>query len=213
MKNSYFFVRIKYNIYYHVYEGDYGVKKRNIILIMIFIVFSTILPFLIESLYKIGEHNPIISTIYTQSDILGYISSVLAFLLALIAIFLDVSNNNIKLALDYGSMFDGSNHCARINIINNGNIDCEIENIYLLNRGRLYIELFDDFVSPYEHKAKSSKPILIKMTELNKKINEIKENGNYKRFKIRICLTTNKNIDISAKKLIKFLFLVNNAKG
>jgi len=189
------------------------VKKRNICFIVLFIVFSAILPFLIEWLYKIGETNPLITSMYNQSDLLSYISSVLAFLLALIAIFLDVSNNDIKLALDYGTMADKGELCARINIINNGNIDCEIQNIYLFGKGRLYIELFDNFESPYEHKAKSSKPMLIKMTELNEKVNEIKEHGKSKHYKIRISLTTNKNIDISDKKLTKFLFLVNNARG
>jgi len=179
-------------------------KRRNLVFIISFVLLSFILPFAIEGLCAIVEKNQVITTTYTQSDILGYISSVLAFLLAMIAIFIDISNNDIKLTLDYGIKPKGQDRFARINIVNDSNIDCEIENICLTNTGKRYVELFDDFVSPFELKAKSGEPILIKVSELIEKIDEIKE-GKYKHFKIRICLTTGKDVDISDKKINKFI--------
>lgn len=107
-------------------------KYRKIILIFSFI--CVILPFFVEWLYILGETYPIISTIYTQSDVLGYISASIGLIVSLIALCLSLSATEVNMELSHASTVNEFfKDEVVIEIKNLNNFDCDVNSIEICN--------------------------------------------------------------------------------
>ena len=164
------------------------------------------LPFIIECLFKVGDVCPVVITNYSQSDILSYIITVIAAILALIAIVISISSKDIKLTISSAFFSDKSKSFARIMINNNGIIDCSIQYIYLMHKkSRTYDQIY---TKPFEIKAKNHHCIDIDFVEFKTTIEEfnghlLKKGYRNKKIYLSIHLATNEEIILRAKEVEK----------
>lgn len=101
-------------------------RLRYISLLIIFILISMFLPHLIEMSYN--TDNPIIIWSYSQADILNYLAAILGIIIALVALFLAIDENRVKLKFDIASTVDDDNDlCFIFKIINSSNVYCKIQ--------------------------------------------------------------------------------------
>lgn len=95
-------------------------RKRNILLLILFIILVVLMPFIIELSYSI--ESPLIVWGYTQSDILIYIATVIGLIIAMTALFLTLDENHEKVEIDV----DMDRGDFEFRIKNKGNVPFEI---------------------------------------------------------------------------------------
>jgi hypothetical protein len=101
-------------------------RLRYFLLLAIFVLICIFLPHLVESAYN--TNNPIIIWSYTQSDILNYSAAVLGVIIALVALFLVIDENSIKIRFDISSTVDDENDlCFIFRVINESKVYVKVE--------------------------------------------------------------------------------------
>ena len=120
------------------------IKKKFIILGIIFVVLILSLPFVIDALYNLGETYPLIVLSFTRAEMLSYISSILGLLIALLAIIISILQGQPKIeitkeiALIQDSDFNSlGNTFYTISVRNKSAIEVEIKNIGLISKNKL----------------------------------------------------------------------------
>ena len=183
-------------------------KRKYWILLLAFLCVCFTLPFLVERMYIIGEQYPIIYTNYSQSDVLGYISSVIGLIVSVLAILLSIQANEIDIKITHAfAMSEEGNEALLIEICNRSGFDCQINSVEVCNKkNRIFAHLIR--TPPFEVKAKNSSEFIVETETIKKTLSRLEKQG---RKNIRYCirLTGNSRLYLHTKDLYKHLDILD----
>ncbi len=180
-------------------------KKKHWIWIAVFVVLCILMPFLIEWLYRIGDSFPLIHTIYSASDVLGYVSGVIGLVISMVAIFLSLRAEEHDLGIRHAITVGKNNKEAiEIQIINNSTFDCNIDSVELCNkRQRIYCHIISS--PPFTVKAKGHTDFTVEAERIERLFQSMGMRQNRRKAKYCIRLSLNKSVYISAAELVRYL--------
>lgn len=179
-------------------------KRKLLVIFVIFLLVCIVLPFAIELMYSIGESHPIIYTKYSQSDVLGYIASVFGLVVSVLAIMLSIQANEVDIKIKHAlTMSDKGNEAVLIEICNYSGFDCKINSVEICNRKEC---VFTHIIKspPFEVKEKNSIEFIVEVETIKQTLSRIERQGR-KNIKYCINLTGHKRLYLSAKELYKSL--------
>lgn len=190
-------------------------KRKYILILLLFLVICVLLPFIIDWAYPTCENLTIFVTPYSESDILGYCSTVLGLLISMIALFFALSSNDLRLRITHATTCSNEGNAAiYLEIHNDSNFDCTVNSVDLCNKKERY---FAKIVSepPFIIKAKNSSSFIIDEDKYKRIIVSIIKRN--KSNKVSYCIrTTIKNeIFLTTKQLKQYhgnLFTVSELK-
>ena len=180
-------------------------KKKYYILTIIFIIFCIVLPFAIEHLYIIGKTHPVIHTMYTASDLLGYVATVVGLVISIIAFFLSLHSNELNLTIKHAlTISDKNKEALVIQICNNSTFDCNINSVELCNKKE---RIFAHIISspPFTVKAKGYVDFIVEVERIEKIIENICKNEKKDKTQYCIRLSLNKTIYLNTSELVEYL--------
>lgn len=179
-------------------------KRKYFIFLVVLGAVCLLLPFFIEDLYDIGEKYPIITTRFSASDLLSYLSCVIGLFISMIAIILSLQTNDIDLQIKHAHTFsENDKEAIWMEIINNSAFECQIISVELADlKNRHFHKIFNS--APFTIKAKNSHIVVVEEEKIRKILSRINLN---KKNKIRYCIRTslNKTLYLKSDELFKRL--------
>ena len=186
-------------------------KNRYWVMLSAFIIIVVVLPFLLDCFYEIGKHSPLITLGYSQGEILSYISSVVALIIALSALLHSLSNNEPKFIFSYDIKNKDEKEYAIIAIALDGKRDLAVKELCIVNKKKKSVSLFANeerygytLETGFEDKRE------IELSNFRGKINEAKGSGALRNLKIKLTLATGKAVYENSKEMRNFFEEVIN---
>lgn len=176
-------------------------KRKYWIILAVFFVTCTILPFFVELLYEIGKTHPVIRTNYSQSDVLGYIATVIGLMISVIAIIISINAEKIDIGIHHSlTISDKDNEALLIEIRNKSAFDCTVNSVELCDKkARIYSHLLR--TPPFDVKGKKSTEFVIEIKQITDMLSRINKSGKRRNVKYCIRLAGNECLYLSAKEL------------
>lgn len=164
-------------------------RLRYVAMLCVFVLIASLMPFLVEFSYK--TDNPKIIWSYSQSDILNYSAAVIGIFIAMLALFLAIDENRVKIRFDIASTVDEDGDlCFEFRVINIGKTYCKIEQfglstmfrpikvrifghtfLFYQARGQKRMHLVKS--APFELQPGDCHDVIIKYKEVNRDIEQI----------------------------------------
>lgn len=178
-------------------------KNAVIFLLIIFVLFTILLPLIIMWLYDLGDICPLIVTPYEESDMLDYSAAVIGVVISVTALLYSIIANAIRFRIAHAVTFnENDEECVLIRIYNDSPYECELQSVSITNK--LHNRSAHIIRSkPFAVKAKASEEFPVTVEYAKKVISGFSNEDDLEPLFYELRTGTGKTIYISADKLLQ----------
>ncbi len=164
-------------------------RFRYLVMLGAFILIVIFLPFFVEVSYNV--ECPIIIWSFSQSDILNYSSAVIGVIIAMLALFLAIDENRVKIKFDIANTVDDDGDlCFLFRTINSSKVYCKVEqfglscmykpikvklftHMFLFHRLKGQKRMHVVLSPPFELQPNECHKVIVKYKEIKSKIEQL----------------------------------------